>query len=340
MTALALHTQFTARDTAITQRPTSTAILAIDSEDRFKDYVDARTVAPATLANRSPYNFTINKNESLMNGFFTRLGVTEVVFPWVIPNINPSTAAIICTVAATAIPAAEFLLELDVGFYTPSMVASALQTLVRNINPVTLGAFTMTYGVSSIGIPTTTQLPIFQYDTNNVPAGVTISFRPLTATDDPFFREPARKQLFDLLGFSNANTVLSAQNFGAQTYCQFTRYIDIVCTQLTANQALKDTMSQAVARDVLCRVYVGDAQGVQSTVLPSASTFCPPGCMPTTIYRDFAQPKQIMWIPNQPVPGYLKFEVYDDAGFPLSDYDYVNYGNGANWSMTVLVTEN
>jgi hypothetical protein len=329
---------YSARDTAITNRPTSTAILAIDSEDRFRDYPDARNVTDPL--NRSPYNFVITKNQSLMNGFFTRLAVTEVVFPWTLPNINPSTATIICTVAATAIPAAEFQLELDVGFYTPSMIASALQTLVRNINPVTLGAFTMTYGVSSIGIPTTTQLPIFQYDTNNVPAGVTISFRPLTAADDPFFREPLRKQLFDLLGFSNANTVLAAQGYGAQTYCQFTRYVDIVCTQLTANQALKDTMSQVVARDVLARLYVNDAPSAQSTTLPSSSTFCPPGCMPTTIYRDYVTPKQIQWIPNQPVPGYLRFQVYDDAGFALSDYDYLASGNGSNWSMTLLVSEN
>ena len=333
---------YSARDSAYTNRPASTSLLCIDSEDRFRDYTDARSVT-APL-NRSPYNFTINKNQSLMNGFFTRLGVTEVVFPWVLPNINVSTASIICTVAGTAIPAAEFTLELDIGFYTPSMIAAALQTLVRNINPVTLGAFTMTYGVSDINFPvdnpTTTQLPIFQYRTNNAPAGITISFRPLTAADDPFFNNPLRKQLFDLLGFSDDNTTLEDRGYGAQTYCQFTRYVDIVCTQLTANQALKDTMSQIVARDVLARLYVNDAPGVQSTVLPSSATFCPPGCMPTTIYRDYVTPKQIQWIPNQPVPGYLKFEVYDDAGFALSDYDYVSYGNGANWSMSLLVSEN
>ena len=355
MSALSLPTQFTARDSAITQRPTSTAILAIDSEDRFADYNDARDVTP-TLANRSPYDFTIRKNESLMNGFFTRLGVTEVVFPWSLPNINPFTAPIVVTVASNAIPAVSLLIELDVGFYTPAMIASRIQTIVRNINPVTLGAFTMTYGISSINpalaILSPTQFPIFEYDTNNVPAGVTISFRPVTPSDfappvgppggvpEGKFSNPARKQLFDLLGFTNDNKVLAPRGFGAQTYCQFTRYFDIVCSQLVANKALKDTMSQTVARDVLCRVYVGDAQGVQSTVLPSAADFCPPGCMPTTIYRDFAQPKQIMWIPNQPVPGFLKFDVYDDAGFSLTDYDYRAYGNSTNWSMTVLVTEN
>jgi hypothetical protein len=100
-------------------------------------------------------------------------------------------------------------------------------------------------------------------------------------------------------------------------------------------------MSQPNARDVLARVYLGDAQGVQSTVLPSSSTFCPPGCMPTTIYKNYSQPKQIQWIPNQPVPGYLQFDVYDDNGQPLADtMPSYALGNGANWSMTILVSEN
>jgi hypothetical protein len=344
MTALALHTQFTARDTAITQRPTSTAILAIDSEDRFADYNDARKepgAVPGRL-NRSPYDFTIRKNESLMNGFFTRLGVTEVVFPWTLPNINLGTSSVRVTYDVGAGDVTTTV-TLDLGFYTPSMIASALQTAIRNLD-AGLAAFTMTYGVETLIGGTTTQNPIFEYQTND-PA-VTIGFSPMPQTG-PVYSNPLRKQLFDLLGFTDYNNNVQADGQGNVTYCQFTRYIDIVCTQLTANQALKDTMSQVIARDVLCRVYIGDAQGVQSTVLPSSSTFCPPGCMPTTIYRDFTQPKQIMWIPNQPVPGFLQFTVYDDSGTPLTTGNPAadgagafSYGNGANWSMTMLVTEN
>jgi hypothetical protein len=204
-----------------------------------------------------------------------------------------------------------------------------------------LGSFTMTYGsFTSFGSAPATQKPIFEYFTNTA---ATISFFPLFSTvtiaGTPVTYTNQRKQLFDLLGFTVANLAPTDSNEGTNTYCQTTRYIDIVCTQLTANQALKDTMTQVVARDVLCRVYVGDAQGVQSTTLPSSSTFCPPGCMPTTIYRNFAQPKQVQWIPGQPIPGFLKFEVFDDAGFSLTDYDN-GFGNGANWSMTMLITEN
>jgi hypothetical protein len=100
-------------------------------------------------------------------------------------------------------------------------------------------------------------------------------------------------------------------------------------------------MSQTIARDVLCRVYVADAQGQQSTTVASASTFCPPGCAPTTIYRDFAMPKQIAWTPNQPVPGYLQFDVYDDTGALLSESDPFKAGaNNCPWSMTLLCSEN
>ena len=325
---------YSARDSAITQRPTSTAILAIDSEDRFRDYDDARDVA-AGLRNRSPYSFSINKSQSLMNGFFTRLGVSEIVFPWTIPNINARNSVIGVEYDIGAGPVDDAL-TIPVGFYTPSMLAAEIQRQVRLLAPAAgdLGSFVMTYGVDTTGaVPT--QRPIFEYATTVV--GVQIAFSPIpSGTTVP----ASRKQLFDLLGFTLANTVLDTAERGTNTYCQATRYIDIVCTQLTSNQALKDTMSQPVARDVLCRVYVGDAQGVQSTVLPSSSTFCPPGCMPTTIYRDFSQPKQIQWIPNQPVPGYLQFDVYDDAGDALTDYVVGQVGNGSNWSMTLLVSEN
>lgn len=317
---------YSARDTAITQRPTSTAILAIDSEDRFADYVEARDYLSGR--NRSPYNFSINKSQSLMNGFFTRLGVTEVVFPWVIPNINRNTNKINIEydVGAGDVTAT---IEVPVGFYTPSQLASTLESLIITQTGVAAGQFVMTYGVDTTGtLPA--QKPIFEYAFTIV--GATISFSPMPG-------DTRRKQLFDILGFTDDNLLQLASGYGTDTFCQATRYIDIVCTQLTANQALKDTMSQPVARDVLCRVYVGDAAGVQSTVLPSSPTFCPPGCMPTTIYRDFTQPKQIQWIPNQPVPGYLQFNVYDDAGYDLTDSAQI-WGNGANWSMTLLVSEN
>ena len=96
----------------VTMRPSSTALLTIDSEDRFQNGLipdaSGRVIVPATgyplsryllslpkaANNVSPYNFTIVKNESVMNGFFTRIGLTEVVFHWGVPNINKKTSQI------------------------------------------------------------------------------------------------------------------------------------------------------------------------------------------------------------------------------------------------------
>ena len=341
---------YSARDSAITQRPTSTALLAIDSEDRFRTYDDAR-LGGLGSRNGSPYDFTITRNESIMNGFFTRLGVTEVVFPWTIPNINRRSNSIIVGYQVGAGPLVNQTLTLPESFMLPSQIASAIQAIVRAYD-ASLAGFTMTYGVQTTGtIPQ--NLPVFEYKTNN--AGVTIGFAPIPPGSYGF--DYARsKQLFDVLGFSAENTSQALYGMGGTTFCQSIRYVDIVCSQLTGNQALKDTMTQEIARDVLCRIYLNDAGASQSTTSPSSSTFCPTGCAPFTVYRDFSTPKQIMWLPNQPVPGYLRFEVFDDAGVSLSLFDSlpypvlpapappvpsINYGiNKTNWSMTLLVTEN
>jgi hypothetical protein len=326
---------YSSRDINVfTSRVTSTSLLCIDSEDRFRDYDESRS---NTAANRNPYDYTINKSAALLNGFFTRLGVTEVVFPWVIPNINRFTYLINIQYDIGAGPVND-VIELDEGFYLPSQIASTVQAKVRALAPAPgdLGSFTMTYGVQTIGLTTTVQRPIFEYGVGAI--GVTVAFSPIGATG--VFTDRRRKQLFDILGFTAANEILAPSGDGGDTYCQSTRYVDIVCSQLTNNQALKDSMSQVVARDVLARVYLGDAAGVQSTVLPSSATFCPPGCMPTTIYKNYSQPKQIQWMPNQPVPGSLRFEVFDDAGSSLADYVLGASGDGANWSLSILVTEN
>lgn len=317
-----------------TQRPSSSAILAIDSEDRFKSYNEQRDVLMTTGYNASAYNFQINKNESLMNGFFTRLGVTEVVFPWAIPNINNKTQDIIVTYEIAPAAPVSTTLSLLQGFYKPSEIAADLQTQIRALD-ASLAGFDLTYGQATLKVPQ------FFYDTNN-PA-VEISFSPLTYNTSSYPYTNTSKQLFDLLGFTSANSTLDTVGFGTYTLCQAIRYVDIVCSQLTYNQGLKDTMSQTVARDTLCRIYLGDANGFgNNTLSPTDADFCPTGCAPFTVYRNFNTPKYIQWRPDQPVIGGLRFQVYDDAGDLLSASAIGNTleENSLDWSMTLLVSEN
>lgn len=343
--------EFLARDKpAMTQvqRPASTSLLVIDSEDRFPDY-NAKRNAVYTDYNGSPYNFQITKNESMMSGFMTRIGVTEVVFPWVIPNINQYTNKIIFKYAIGSGAVTSTTITLNVGFYTPSQLATALQAAVRAID-ASLVNFVMTYGL--------TKNPNFDYAGHPGTAGVLVGWDPLPPNTTAYPYDLNTKQLFDLLGFTSAgglsnSTTQDAENatnvavingnpflYGGDTFCQSIRYIDIVCSQLTYNQGLKDTMSQKISRDTLCRLYI--AQDGASDALasgPQDATFAPVGTFPITIHRQFSTPKMIQWTPNQPVPGGLQFEVYDDTGRNLVEASaFVE--QLSDWSMTLLATEN
>jgi hypothetical protein len=330
------------RQVAQTIRMPSTALLTIDSEDRYTNFVDAR------LGAISPYNFNISKRESLMPGFMTRIGVSEVVFPWVIPNINKKTQTIQYTYTIGAAPPVSGVISLQVGFYRPQELALAMTAELSGIAGL---GFTMTYGDSIIS----NGQPCFFYSCSALNA---ISFTPMTYNSGPVVGPPAipaypypstTKQLFDVLGFTSINSTLQNAAETTYTYCQAIRYVDIVCNQLTNSQSQKDQTSQTVARDMLCRIYVGGAPGVSSTTFAGdvasatvPSTFCPPGCAPTTIYRNFTEAKQIQWIPNQNIPGFLQFTVYDDTGAPLDESLEIGpdvFGTYSDWSMTLLVSE-
>jgi len=321
-----------ARQAAQTIRPSSTALLTIDSEDRYKDYV-AASANPT-----SPYNFSITKTESLMPGFMTRIGVSEISFPWAIPNINDKTRSIDVIYTLSGGPIQNETITLSNGFYRPQEIATAIQVAVRAFNGgADLPAFTMSYGGVSGG-----DEPRFFYNSG---AGTSlVGFLPMTynSADYPF--NSNTKQLYDILGFeATANSSLNNASSGFSTFCQFTRYVDIVCNQLTNSQAQKDQTSQAIARDMLCRLYLSTASNIQSTVKTGDATFCPPGCAATTLYKNFTLPKQIQWIPNQNIPGFLQFQVYDDSG-DLLDNAFKEDAelNGfpyTDWSMTMLVSE-
>jgi len=341
---------YNAIEHAKTVRPPSTSLLCIDSEDRFASYSEAGGAIGAQVRNASPYNFSISKPETIMNGFFTRLAVSEVVFPWTIPNINVKTNSMNFNFLSTPVNVSGTI-TLPLGFYTPFELADIIQFQVNSLLAAggSASVCTMTYGTPVTVPSVSARFPRFAY---NVDGGTTpstsIAFSPLTYNSTAYPYSPNTKQLFNLLGFVDVNQQYESAAVGSMTYCQATRYVDICSPQITYNQALKDTMTQVTSRDTICRVYVSAAPGQSSTTQCDISGFCPPGCVPTTIYKDFNVPKQIQWIPNQGVPGYLTFQVYDDEG-DLVDNSFPTtasvgmlpeYGTSGDWSMTLLVTEN
>ncbi len=335
VTGTTIGVPYNQQNIGVTQRPSATALLTIDSEDRFQTYPDKRAVMDSRGYNWNPYDFQIVKNEALMNGFFTRVGVSEIVFPTAaLPNINTTTNTIevawsplLSTVSYVS------TMLIPTGFYNPAALASTLQATVRTID-TNLSAFTMVYGVENRAQ--------FQYATNN---GTEVAFQPMVYNSIgapinnyvPYPYPPTTKQLFDLAGMTlRNNTLTSNVQTTSVTDCVGNRYYDIVSAQLTLNQSVKDSSSQQVVRDALCRLYVA-GPNAQTTIAPSDPTYTPIGTAPTTIYRNFTQPKQIQWIPNQSIQGNITIQVYDENG------NLVVPGiapEAINWSMTLLASEN
>jgi hypothetical protein len=144
-----------------------------------------------------------------------------------------------------------------------------------------------------------------------------------------------------------------------------TDYIDIVCSQLTYNQKLKDGTSAVFNRDIVERVYLddttksldrfntnlfdvsGNPAGFQAPTY-DVTTYTN-GCTPFTIYRQFSLPKQIRWEDVQPL-GNLTFELYDDQGrsiqslwttvYPTVTAASTFYANSFAWNLSLLISEN
>jgi len=302
-------------DKAVTVRPSSSALFCVDSADRYANMIAAQN------GTTSPYNFIISRNQALLNGFFSRIALTEIVFPYSIPNVNASTKSLKVIYNGGA----EVTITLTEGFYTPLQLAAALQTaLIAVTNPGTTVIYTATG-----------QFVIDVQGGNDL-----ILFSPTAGPND--------FSLFDLIGgtddwYGAANQVLT----GRSTRCRYTEYIDIVCSQLTYNQELKDGSSDPIVRDILARVYLETENDqvpplwntvTNSVIVPYNTAI--PGCHPYTIYRQFKTPKQILWNKAQSI-GNLKFEVYDSRGTLLSANttgmpDFMC----PDWRLTLLVSEN
>jgi hypothetical protein len=322
----------TTPDVGTTIRFPSTSILTIDSEDRWTGYLQefdatfaANNVSGQYNAIRDPFNFTIPNRGLLMNGSFTRIGVSEVVMPFP-PNINPKTSKMNVQ-WNDGTPHVETIdISASQGFATPARLALVVQTAVQALS-ASLSGFTMVYG--------TNNFPVFSYATNNA---TTIAFTPLNPNTTAFPYSDQVKQLFSLLGFTGSNSILSTGNSGVNTYAQAVRYVDIVAPFFTQYQGVNDASSQTNTRDSLCRVYLG---GFNNSLPPSDPDYAPPGTVPTIVYRNFTVPKYIQWIAKNNIPSSsLSFQVYDDAGDLLSTDTPYGVNNADNWSMTLLVSEN
>ena len=119
-------TDFVPSEKGVPIRFPSTAYLNIDSTDRF-------SVTGAIEGERAS-NFQINRRLNVLNGYFTRLAVQEVVCDWCIDNISSTWGNSVFQVAVPDLSGTLVSIQLEGGNYT---IEEALDAIVAELNSAT-----------------------------------------------------------------------------------------------------------------------------------------------------------------------------------------------------------
>lgn len=286
-------TDFVPSEKGVTIRQPSTANFLVDSRDGF----------PAGNVGSSS-DFTITKTQSLLNGFFTRIAVPEMVLEWSEPNVSGLNASNAFQYDVSGFT----ILNLVVpdGFYT---AYQGFQALVKALNDVSGSVGNVTWTISN-------------------PNG-NVLLTPSSGTTQARLLGVFAGRLGFVVGTYSAPGAAITANRGRIDMRPY-RYLDFVSNQLTYNQELKDATTSRASRDVLVRWYFSyDEQ-------PQLDAYGLPILMGYTQFRlrrQFNTPKQIKWAANQPI-GQVSFQVYPDAGIqrPISM-------DNSLWEMTLQVSE-
>ena len=290
-------TDFIPTEKGVPIRQPSTANLMIDSADR------------ASVLTTSAFDFQIQKTYSIMNGFFTRIGTTEVVLEWCEDNISPTLTNTTIAFDISGITPNTYsgtqTITCVSGFYT---AAEAYNSVVAKLNDLS-GTTGAVFNIS------------------------TAAGGPYLECEGAHFEVNASRLAVQLDLDDAVATLISATATGVPIACPDLRpyrYIDFVAPQLTYAQDVKDATTALINRDVLCRWYMSwdtppllDAYGYP--ILMGYTRFC--------VRRLYNPPKQIKWDSNLPI-GNLGFQVYDDEGTLLP-----TSSSRTNWLMTLQVSE-
>jgi hypothetical protein len=268
-----------------------------------------------------------------LNGTYTIASTTlsTIVFSAGFPVSYPSSAGTM---------GIQYLVTLPEGWYNlynvqtsaggnQGNLAYQLQATIASLSPTYTSAFTCIYNPVT---DTTTQpspYNAFIAQTNN-----TSTFYWTRYTDAT---QPNRVGLFEMMAWLTNQAFAVSQRSSPNSSMLSTPFVDLVCYDLTYNQALKDA-DTGTTRDILCRLFL----------TPDAFTgnMANLGSSPILIHRAFAFPKQIKWNADQPI-GNLRIQVYDSQGYLLSTGDGLTGTDQSkfydadmgDFSFTLLVSE-
>lgn len=283
----------------------------------------------------SDYRYSLQR--PIMNGYFTRLGASQVALDWNIPNIIKDFNDQI----KVAIPNFSTInVNLNPGFYSgPRLAANISSSVNRALSTATYpfipsgfdAAWNNTFcGVAVQLVNASTISSGFCFDTSSLSG--TEKKKVLTTYDTIGVQYPQTQST--LFYVDSTNTLQSSINSGFQLNkykAPYTNYIDIISDKLSQYMRVKDgETAQAPETNVLARVYTVPPNQSQ-TFDASGNTL---GTRPFKLVWDPNTMKWFRWSPN---------EAIFDFDIQVKD----EYGNLVPWSgnfpfefnMTMLASE-
>jgi hypothetical protein len=317
--------------TVITRLP-ATQLLTLNSADRFQNSSTGLTNAVV-----QPWNkFILQRPQNLMEAFAIRISVSEVRFPWFVPNINSynNTIWLYAESSLAGNPLTVYPLVVPSGFYTLKAVVAQLNALIGATNALNPPTFSVVGSqiVASPGVGSGAQFSFYWFNP---------STNATAPSQQTFFTQASLAQT---LGFDyeqvSGGTNITQPLIGNPTELLYTQYVDIVSEKLNYFSKTKDgSSSSSTNKALICRLYVADEVSIPGQTEP--------GQTPFVIHRQFSTPKDIMWN-KEAVIDYLDISVIDQFGqlVPLPVLSGVQsqsqtpVGSYPNFQITLLASEN
>ena len=262
-------------------------------------------------------------NNTLLNGYFKRVCLTEVMFQWniptILPNYNDRLSLFIKDISGgTTLTTLTF--DLDSGFYTPTTMASMIQGKITPLLPVGASAtfaWNATYGA-------------FTFSTSTPGYIVGITAQGLLAGN--VISRVIRTQ--NTLGLANTAEPITGGSplvFGNPPTMLATRWVDICSSYLTKYQRAKDATTYLVkpTSDALTRLYAV-APSTRYNITANDS----PGSSPFIIVQDMNNPKFFLWSSAEAIAN-SDFQVRDEYGDILPTFQ----GYCSEYSLTLMLSE-
>ena len=304
------------------------ALFVLSSRDRFQN-ASVSYASNNVAYNASPWNdFRLQKPAALMNAFAKRISVTELNFPWNIPNIveDNNEFWIRRTDNATI-----FNIGIAPGFYLPSEI-------VTSVN-IALAAAGFAAPPPTLAYDVQTQQYIF--DSGIATEELTLYPADPTTTISPVDYSLGRPSMLYTLGVAYDQLYLANPTRfvrGNPASSLYTEYVDICSTKLSTFAEIQDGSSSNINKtSMICRVYLADEVSV--------TTVEPIGTRPFHIHRQFSTPKIFQWDPTAFID-WLDVQVYDMYGnlVPLPQYVAagaagVKSGSYPDFQITLLASE-